>query len=443
MLAGCNVLKPYDQNSLDKSAVFRVGAQADTASIGRLQYQQMFKDSALQTLIEKALVNNLDLKTAFSKVLVAQADFQQSKQAFFPTLSAGLSVPISAGGAGSDNSANSPHSYQTMLTSSWEADLWGKLKSAKRASLASLLQTEANRRAVRTALIADVAASYYSLLALKAQQDVAEQSVTGWQKTVDVMKELKKADVVTSAAIVQSEASKFAVAATLPDIRLAIFEQENRLNFLVGNSPGPIAASSLDAQQGLQSLSTGLAVQMLANRPDVQAAEYGFRYAFEMSNVARSYFYPSLTIGGAAGLSSLTSFFSAASWISSLTAGLTQPIVNRGANRSRLRISEQQQQQAAIAFKSVMLTAAGEVSNAVFAYNTASEKILTRKSQLDNLRKSVDYTQQLVRYGFANYTEVLTAQQSLLTAELNSINDHLQQLSAGVALYRSLGGGAN
>lgn len=442
LLASCKITRPYQRPDMNIEGLYRDHVTTDTLSIANLHWKEMFTDTLLQKMIGEGIGQNLDLKAAYSRIRQSRAYFAQSKLAFFPTLNAGASVTASGS---SDQAALAknvvPYQYQTELTTSWEADIWGKLSSSKRADLASLLQAEANARAVQTELVANIATSYYRLLALDEQLLITQQSVKNWQATVDIMKKLKIADVVTGAAVVQSESSKFAVAVTIPDLEQSIRETENGLNLLLGRVPGPVARGKFDHARSLALLQTGVPVQLLANRPDVQAAEYNFKSAFELSNVARTYFYPSLTISASGGYSSYSSFFGPGSWISSLTGGLMQPIFNQGANKARLKVALEQQEQAVLGFQSAVLTAGQEVSNAMYSYQKASEKRLTRASQLENLEKSVQYTQALVRYGSANYTEVLTAQQSLLSAQLSQVNDQLQQLQAVVQLYRALGGG--
>jgi multidrug efflux system outer membrane protein len=442
LLSSCKVTQPYQRPEVNIAGLYRDNVAADTITIANLHWKEVFTDTLLQKMINEGIQQNLDLKAAYSRIRQSAAYFKQSKQAFLPTLNADAGVTAS----GSSNQAVLarnvvPYQYQAELTTSWEADIWGKLSSSKRASLASLLQAEANARAVQTELVANIATNYYRLLALDEQLQITQQSVKNWQTTVDVMKKLKTADVVTGAAVVQSESSKFAVAVTIPDLMQSIRETENGLNLLLGKAPGPVKRGKFDHVRQLAFLQMGVPVQLLANRPDVQAAEYNFKYAFELTNVARTYFYPALTISASGGYSSYSSFFGPGSWISSLTAGLTQPIFNQGANKTRLKIAQEDQQQAVLGFQSVVLTAGQEVSNAMYSYQQAAEKRLTRTSQLENLEKSVQYTQALVRYGSANYTEVLTAQQSLLAAQLSQVNDQLQQQQAVVMLYRSLGGG--
>lgn len=442
LLSACAVTKPYQPQHTAVKGLYRDMPDDDTSNIATLHWKEIFTDTLLQRLIETGIRQNPDLQAAYSRIRQAAAMYEQSKLQFLPALTGDLSAAY----AGSSDpqsigKAVTSHMYQTTLAASWEADIWGKLKSAKRASLASLLEADANARAVQTSLVAGIAGSYYTLLVLDQQLIITEQSVRNWQVTVDIMNELKTANTVTGAAVVQSEASKYAVAVTIPDLKRAIRETENQLNLLLGNVPGPVSRATLDSQHPVALLQTGVPAQLLANRPDVQAAEYNLRYYFELTNAARASFYPTLTIGASAGYGALNAFSGPGTWLSNLTAGLTQPIFNQGLNKARLRATSEQQQQAALNFKNTVLKAGEDVSNAMYSYQMAGQKATDRNLQLENLKKSVDYTQELVRYGFANYTEVLTAQQNLLIAQLNKVSDREQQLLALVDLYRALGGG--
>jgi multidrug efflux system outer membrane protein len=441
-LSACHVTKQYQKPEIGDAKLFRDHINTDTTSIAKLHWKEVFTDTLLQGLIREGIQHNIDLQKAYSVTRQAQAFFDQSKLAFYPSLNADAGLSLS-GYKDPQNFLNTTksHIYSSELTASWEADIWGKLKSAKKAQLASLLQSSANARAVQTSLVADIANNYYNLMALDRQLLITEESVKNWQTTVNTMKSLKIADVVTGAAVVQSEASKYSVQVTIPDLKQQIWQTENMINLLLGRAPGPVAREEIEMQHPLTLLGTGIPAQMLANRPDVMAAEYGFKNAFELTNVARTYFYPSITLSGSGGYSSYLSFFGIGSLVGNLTAGITQPIFNKGANKVRLKVTKEQQQQALLNFQSIVLSAGQDVSNALMSYQTAGEKAVIRVSQLDNLVKSVNYTQQLVRYGSANYTEVLTAQQSLLMAQLDSVNDRLQQLQAIVFLYRALGGG--
>ncbi|MCW3109695.1 MAG: rane protein [Segetibacter sp.] len=249
--------------------------------------------------------------------------------------------------------------------------------------------------------------------------------------------------MVTEAAVVQSEASRYAAEVTIPDLKQSIRQTENAMSILLGRVPGAIKRSSLSEQKPVTLLQRGVPAQLLSNRPDVQAAELNFRYNFELTNVARTWFYPSLIISASGGYSglSVSNLFNPASLIGNIAVGLTQPIFNQGINQTRLKVAKAGQQQALLAFQNSLLTAGQEVSNDLGAYQGAIDKTNLRDSQITNLQKAVEYTQLLVRNSSANYTEVLTAQQSLLAAQLNQVNDRLQQLQATVNLYRDLGGG--
>ena len=445
----CKVSKTYQQPDINTNALYRDQSTTDTATIASMLWQSLFTDTALKALIKEGLDHNLDLKVAVQKIVEAQATLGQTKGALFPGLSANASVSPSKQSAAALNfppgiNINTTTTlYQLSLSSSWEVDIWGKLSSAKRSAFANLLQTDAAKRAIQTQLIADIANNYYNLLALDKELDITSQTLQNRVKDVETMKTLKEAAVVNGAAVVQSEANRYAAEVAIPDIKRSIRETENALDILLGRAPGPINRGKLDDQKPITDLQTGVSSQLLKNRPDVQQAEYGFRSAFENTNVAHAYFYPSFTITASGGFSNLTlKDFFINSIFYNIAAGLTQPIFNQGINKARLKTAQAQQKEAMYNYQKTVLTAGGEVSNALYSYNSAAEKGGARHKQIAALEKAVDYTQQLLRYSSAtNYTDVLTSEQSLLAAQLSGVNDKLQQLQAIVNLYRALGGG--
>jgi multidrug efflux system outer membrane protein len=448
VLAGC-VTKKYERPALNSNDLYRDVTQTDTATIANLKWKDLFSDATLQGLIEQGLNGNLDLRQAVERIKIAEATLRQSRSALLPSLSADLSAADNKQSRAALNfppGINIPletQLYRAQLSTSWEADIWGKLSSAKRSAYASLLQTDAAKRAVQTQLIANISNSYYTLLALDKQLAITEQTVKIRQSDVETMKALKEGAVVNGAAVVQSEANLYAAQVSIPDLKRNIREAENALSVLLGQAAGSVSRSSLDIQQPYSSLQTGVSAQLLQNRPDVQAAEFAFRAAFENTNAAKAFFYPSITLTATGGLSSLQlqNFFDQSIFYN-LVGGLTQPIFARGQNKARLRTAEAQQQQAFYAFQQTLLTSGQEVSNALFAYQTAVDKETTRSKQIQALEKAVDFTQELLRYSSAtNYTDVLTSQQSLLNAQLSGVSDRLQKLQAIVNLYRALGGG--
>lgn len=441
IICACKIVQPYKQPVGAISDSLYRGSKTDTNNIATISWKEIFSDTLLTSLIQEGVNNNIDLKIAVARMKSASANFRQSKLAFLPSFDANATgtyqeVPSTQYGF--------PESYSLGVNSTWEVDVWGRLSSVKKASLALLLQSDAYKRAVKTQLVSDIATNYYLLMAYDAQLEITLRTVENRKKEVETMKILKDADVVTGAAVVQSAANRYSVEITIPDLKQNIRETENTINLLLGKNPDTIFRSSLNRQIITTNLATGVPVQLLANRPDVQQAEYQLRNAFELVNVARTYFYPSLTITSAAGWSStsLSQLFNPVSFFANITGGLLQPIFDQGINKQRLAIAQANQEEYLNTFKKTILIAGQEVSNALYSYQSAVDKELLRTQQISNLEKSVDYTKQLLEYSSAtNYTDVLTSEQNLLVAQLSGINDKLQQLTAIVNLYRSLGGG--
>ncbi|KAA9339003.1 efflux transporter outer membrane subunit [Adhaeribacter soli] len=444
MAAACKIAKPYKSPGLAAANLYRDVITTDTTTLASLPWRELFTDPVLQSLIEEGISRNLDLQVAYTRIQQAEASYRQSRAAFLPTLNANTSLTRSRPSQALDfGQRGNITQYQIGLASAWELDVWGRLRSNRRANLANLLQTEAGARAVQTGLVANIANYYYLLTALDQQLIITELTVVNWDTTVQTMRALKEAARVTEAAVVQSEAQRYAAEVTIPDLKQRIRETENALSILLARSPGPIVRRSLEEQQIVELLQTGIPAQFLANRPDVQQAELNYRYLFELTNVARASFYPALTITGSAGWSTLAfgELFNPGFIAASIGAGLTQPIFNQRLNRTRLEVARAQQQEALLNFRNALLIAGREVSDALSLHQAALDKIQVRTFQMDALQKSVAYTQELLQYGFANYNELITARQSLLQAELQGVNDRLQRLQSVVELYRSLGGG--
>ena len=460
LAVSCGIIRPYQRpGNLQKDGLYRDQPSTDTTSIAGIPWRSLFTDPILQDLVQTGLNRNYDLKTAVARINTATANLAQSKLVFLPTLSADAQVTRSkSSGAqlksyniGSDSTGGSTAVATTANTlysltgsASWEADIWGKLRSSKRAYIAAYLQSDAYRREVQTQLVANIAIDYYQLLAYDEQIRIVQQTVANRRKDVEVVKALKEGAIVTGADVVNSEANLRAAELQLPDLLQSRRELENTVSILLAMPPDSIRRSTFAIQTIDTSLQTGISSQLLANRPDVQEAEYAFQNAFELTNIARTYFYPSLTISGTAGwatANTLQSFFTG-TFYGSIVGGLTQPIFNQGLNKQRLRTAEAAQQEAYYAFQTALLTAGGEVSNALYAYRMGVQKETTRREQIASLTKAVDFTQELLKYTSAtNYTDVLTAQQNLLSAQLSGVSDRLQQLQAVVDLYRALGGG--
>jgi len=445
LMGGCkSVIKSYQSPNVEIDSLFRGNhlITNDSANIGSLHWKELFRDSLLQGLIQEGIDNNLDLKVAYSRINQAAAYLKQSELSNYPSLDGDASIEY-AKKVGTSGAVSHVHQYTLGVDASWEADIWGKLKSAKRAQMAALLASEASEQAVKTNLVASIARNYYALMAYDKELSVTLTTVETWKRTVEVMKDLKKGAKVTEAAVVQSEAGLYATQVSIPDLKRNIRETENALCYLLGRDPGKITRDSLSVKEFIPLFKTGVPAEILAGRPDVREAELNFRQAFELTNVARTYFYPSLNITANGGLSSnnLSRFFSTGSVIGGILGGLTQPIFNKRANKTRLEVAKEDQLQSLYNFKQKLLNAGQEVSNALYSYKSATDKIAPRTLQLSSLHKAVDYTQELVRNDWADYSEVLIAMQSLLSAEISQVTDFLQRNEAIVNLYAAMGGG--
>ncbi|MFP9114739.1 TolC family protein [Flavobacterium sp. RHBU_3] len=452
LLVSCGITKKYKRpEDLKTNNLYRGVTVTDSTTLATTPWKELFTDNKLQDLIEKGLQNNYDLKIALARMESAGASLKQSKLAFLPTLTADADVThskpstaqIRANGVNAA-SISSYNLYALTGTTSWELDVWGKLRSNKRAAVAAYLESDAYRRVVQTQLIADIATNYYQLTAYDEQIKIVESTIENRGKDVEIVKELKKAAILTGSDVANSEANLKAAILQLPDLKQSRREVENALSILLAVPPDSIARNTIDKQEFSLALKTGLPAQLLANRPDVQQAEFAFKNAFELTNVARTNFYPSLTIsstGGWATANTLQSFFSQR-FYGNIIAGLTQPIFNQGQNRLKLKAAKATQQEAYYNFQQALLTAGQEVSNALYAHQMALEKEKTRALQIADLQKATDFTKELLKYTSAtNYTDVLTAEQNLLSAKLNGVGDKLQRLQSVVDLYRALGGG--
>jgi len=327
---------------------------------------------------------------------------------------------------------------------SWEADIWGKIRSNKRATAAKFLESAVARQAVQTELVANVASIYYQLLALDAQIKVVTATLENRETSVEVIKALKEAGNVNEVAVKQTEAQKYAAQIILEDLNYNVKVLENTFNQLLGKAPNAVARSLFENQNIDVEIKTGLPAFLLSKRPDVVAAELNFRNTFELTNVARSSFYPSLTLNATGGLQALElkDWFSTKSLFASIITGLTQPIFNQRQNKTRLEVAKANQQKAYLQFEKSLLVAGKEVSDALANYENETNKLVIRKKQVVALKIAADYSDELLQYGMVNYLEVLIAKDNALNTEINYIDNKYKQLNAVIELYKALGGGS-
>lgn len=447
LLSSCHIYKTYDRpEDIVAEGLYRDTVAvndtlvSDTANFGNLPWREVFTDPQLQALIEQALTSSPDIRTAALRVQEAQAPLLASKLAFIPALTLSPQGTVSSWDKG-----KATQTYSLPVTASWQIDVFGQLLNLKRQAQATLEQTLAYEQNVRVQLIANTANLYYTLLMLDRQLQITEGTAEILKKNTETMIAMKEAGFynTTEAAVEQSRAAYAQVQASIPDIRSSIREVENSLCLLLGEPANGIERSVLEEQQLPNEFSVGIPLQLLSNRPDVKAAEQALASAYYNTNVARSNFYPRITLSGSAGWtnSAGAAIVNPAKLLASAVASLTQPIFQNGANIAKLKIAKAQQEEAKIQFQTTLLNAGNEVSNALDMYQACTEKVNARNMQVNSAKNAADYTKELFNLGTSTYLEVLSAEQSYLSAQLSEVSDTFSRMQAVISLYQALGGG--
>ena len=296
---------------------------------------------------------------------------------------------------------------------------------------------------MRSQIIAGVANTYYAIASVNSRLAISRSTAESWHESVEVMKNLKLSGRVTEAAVVQSTANYYSILASITDLETTLDQLNNTMSLLLNEMPQNWNITSDLKFDTPEIVRTGVPMAELAARPDVAAAEQSLAVAYYATNSARAAFYPGLTIMANGGFTNLLGSFvkNPGDWFYQLAGSLTMPLFARGQNIARLEATKAQQKQAMNNFEYALLNAAAEVSDALTVYENSARKEKLLVEQVANLEKSVEYTQDLLKYSTGTYLEVLTAQQGLLSAQMNYIASRLAQAQAFINLYQSLGGG--
>ncbi|MEX0685729.1 MAG: TolC family protein [Balneolales bacterium] len=434
----------FRPDAVDEVSYYRTDQlPEDSLTIAAIPWQELFTDDKLTGFIEEGLQNNIDIRIALQQIEEAKAYFRQGRSAQYPQLNVGGQVRHQQNSENSQLGGGDMTQFDLSGTLSWEADIWGKIRSNKRAFEASYLQTVAAHQAVKTELIANIASVYYQLLALDEQKRITEESIANRESSLETTKALKDAGYVTEVGVKQTEAQLYSARSLLIDIRTNIKFLENTMSILLGEAPQGIDRNQLGQQVITQELNAGFPVQLLRNRPDVIAAEYNLINAFELVNVAESNLYPSLNISATGGLQSLEidKLLSINSLFANVIGSLTQPVFNGRRLRTQVEVAHSLEEQAYLNFRSAILHGSREVSDAIFSYEAAGEKIEVNSQEHEAYEIATQHSEELLENGLINYLEVLTARENALNAQLNLIDARFDRLDSVVELYRALGGG--
>jgi NodT family efflux transporter outer membrane factor (OMF) lipoprotein len=434
----------------DTDSIFRdVVSNIDTTTIADIPWREYFTDPKLQSLITEGLDQNIDLQIALTRIKKAEVNLNMASGNMLPDVSAGFQIDhtrTSSGENGRDILGYTSNQNSLGFLAYWEIDLWGKLASKSRAQYANYLNSFEYKNLVQTDLITNIANDYYNLLALDRQLQITRETIVLLQESATTMAALKEAGQQNAASVEQSNALLYSTQLSVPALESQIREKENAICLLLGKKPGQIERTSIGEQTINTNLKIGIPVQLLSRRPDVKQTELNVLSAYATTDAARASFYPSLTITSTSfGLAAVdfSDFFRPENIAANIVAGLTQPIIKRYQLKGNLKIAEAQQEEALLNFRNAVLLAGQEVSNVLYGYESSLKKNEFRERQIDALTNAVDYSKDLLIAGEAIYTEVIIAQQNLLSAQLNQVIDKLEQLTYGVELYQALGGGSH
>ena len=433
MFASCSIYKKYSRpEDISTANLYGNIERADTTTMADVSWREFFTDKHLQGYIEQGLKNNIDMQLAAERVQQSELALQSARLAFIPSFGFEPSISLGMG------SQSAQVGYSLPVKASWEIDIMARQLNAKRKAEAALEYNRLYRRSVQTALVAAIANNYYTLLMLDAQLRISRATSVSWKENVRIMKAMKQAGMTNAASISQTEANSCSIDTSLHDLEYKLVQAQNSFALLLGVTPQDFPRGELNGVDFKQELFIGVPAQLLARRPDVQQAEYNLMLAFYNTNIAHANLYPSLTISGEGTLKGLPT-----SWALSFLGKLIQPIFNAGSNRANYKIAQSQQREALLHFEHKLLEAGNEVNTALAQCRSARSKTNLRIRQIQTLESAVYSTRQLMSHSEATYLEVLTAQQSLLSARLQQVSDRFEGIQGVINLYRALGGGVD
>ena len=446
LLSSCGLYNKYDRPAVDTKGLVRdtvsmtdTLAVQDTTSFGNLPWRSVFTDPQLQALIQQGLDNNPDLLNAALNVHMVSEALKVAKLAFLP------SVALSPQGTlQSFDGAAATKSYTLPISASWNVDLFGNLLSVKRSAQMQLLATKDYQTVVKCNIISGIANLYYTLLMLDRQVEIVTDMEQLTKETWEKMQFLHDNRVgYRSTAVQSAEAAYYQVQTQKIDLQRQIREMENSLSLLLGQ-PGQTIARGTFAGQSLPSeFSTGVGVQMLANRADVHAAEMSLAQCFYDIETARSRFYPSITVTGTAAFTNQNGLVNPGKWLLQAVGSLVQPIFQHGQIVAGLKVAKDKYEQAFNTWQNSIYKAGNEVSNALSAYNAYTDKAVLDGKRVAVLKQNVEDTKKLMESSSnTTYLEVISAQSNLLNAEINEVSDQFSKMQSVVNLYQALGGGA-
>ena len=458
--ASCKVpVIPQREANMVVPKMYNDSTATDTTNMTTVQWRKFFTDPNLVSLIDTALKNNQELLITLQDIEMARNEIKIKHGQLVPTVGARVGAGVekvgryTSQGAGDATTEIKPGmetpdpltDYTAALYATWEVDVWKKLHNAKKAAVVHYLSTVEGKNFVLTNLIAEVANSYYELLALNSQLAVVRQNIQLQKNALEIVKVQKTAARVNELAVQKFRAEVLKTQSLEFDIAQDIKETENRINFLLARYPQPIPLNQADfLTLPPARVNSGIPSQLMAGRPDIRQAELELAAAKLDVKVARAEFYPSFSISATLGLQSFKPgylFTFPASILYSLAGEIAGPLINRNAIKAEFRNANARQLQALYNYEKVILNAYLEVSNQLSGISNLQKSYNLKSEQVDALNQSISISNDLFRSARADYLEVLMTQRDALEAKLELIDTKQKQLTATTHVYRDLGGG--
>lgn len=441
---GCKIYNKYSSQSQISSDVYGktedvTAAQADN-SIAALSWREFFTDPLLQNLIDSAIAHNTDLNSARIAVEQSQASLKAAKLGYLPSVSFAPSVGVNS--YLKEGNLTPSLTYNLPLQLNWDLDIFAVNTNQKRKAQAVLAQAEARQQLVQANLISAVAQQYYMLQLLDRQLEILIYTDSLWNASLETQHALWENGKAYSTAVNQMENSYLNVKTQIVDVRRRIRGVENAICQLIAITPQHIARGRWSNYELPQRISTGVPAQLLENRPDIKMADHMLEEAFYNTQAARAAFYPKISLQGILGWGNNSGIIpNPGSLLLNALASLTQPIFAQGKLKANLKISKLTQEDMAQKYVQTVINAGNQVNEALADCQAANEKDSYYKRQVEVLQEAYSGTHELMDNGKASYLEVLTAQETLLSAQINEAANLYEGSRALIALYIALGGG--
>jgi NodT family efflux transporter outer membrane factor (OMF) lipoprotein len=439
LMAGCGLFDNYTRPDIVRENLAGADtALPDSALFELPQWKEVFNDSKLLCLINKALLANSDLRKAQLNISQSEKMLKVSRLALLPSFAIEPSAQIDKFG---ENSASK--TYTLPLTTAWEIDVFGRLRNSKEQARSVYYQSIEYEQMIQTQLITSVAIQYFTLVMLDAQLADSQENLMTFKETLVTLESLKSAGLQTDAGVRQAAANYKMVQISIEELKKQISLVENSICLLLNQTPQTIQRS-VQSNVTIDSFENSLSLKVLSNRPDVKHAEFKLSQSFYGVAYARSSLYPSIKLSGGLGWSNSSGAIIAnpANILLSSLVSITQPIFKSGENRARLKISQTKYEQELISFEKALLTAGNEVNSVLVERETAKKKCNLRIEQIKELDRALVTTKELMLHGRANYLEVLIAQNTRLKAKIAYSADWFEWIKSEVNFYKVLGGGS-